>query len=367
MIFDEPCQHLQQRLIAVCERINPEDKDACKTLLTALGHENLLAITTSTKYGGHAGRTLEHFALAEALGMFDPGLALSYVAHSNLCMLQIERYGSEDQQARYLPALADGSAVGALAMSEHEVGSDIMNITCTATPCADHFVLDGQKMWITNAPIADILIIYARRSDTGVITPFIVERADQGLSTGEPLEKIGMLASPTGEITLEKCRIPNTRILGANTPGHHILMSGLDYERILLSAIGTGIMQKALNIIIDYSKSRTQFNKKINTFQLIQQKICHIYSHLNALRSYAFQLCQHCDERSVQRQDAASLYWLAGQQAVHAASEAIQCLGGLGYLKASKLGALLQDAKLLEIGGGTNEIRQILVGREVSK
>jgi isovaleryl-CoA dehydrogenase len=305
----------------------------------------------------------------EEISRASASVGLSYGAHSNLCVNQLRRWCTEEQKARFLPGLITGEHVGALAMSEPGAGSDVMGMSTVARKDGDSYVLNGSKMWITNGPEADVTIIYAvtetREDGHNRLSAFIVERGMDGFSTAQKLDKLGMRGSDTGEIVLEDCRVPAANLLGAEGKGAAILMSGLDYERLVLAAGPLGIMRAAFDLVMPYVHDRKQFGKPIGTFQLMQGKLADMYTAMNACRAYVYAVARAADDGQTTRFDAAGCILLAAEKATWIASEAIQVLGGNGYINEYPAGRLLRDAKLYEIGAGTSEIRRMLIGREL--
>jgi isovaleryl-CoA dehydrogenase len=309
-----------------------------------------------------------HVVAMEEISRASASVGLSYGAHSNLCVNQIRRNGSAPQKARYLPRLISGEHVGALAMSEPEAGSDVVSLRLRADRRGDRYVLNGTKMWITNGPDADVLVVYARTApDAGArgITAFLVEKGWAGFSTGPKLDKLGMRGSNTCELVFSDCEIPAENVLGQPNGGVTVLMSGLDYERAVLAAGPLGIMQACLDVVLPYVHDRRQFGQPIGQFQLMQGKLADMYTTLNACRAYVYAVAQACDRGRITRRDAAGAILYAAERATWMASEAIQCLGGVGYTNDFPTGRLLRDAKLYEIGAGTSEIRRWLIGREL--
>jgi isovaleryl-CoA dehydrogenase len=295
-------------------------------------------------------------------------VALSYGAHSNLCLNQIHLNGTKAQKQRFLPKLCSGEHIGALAMSETQAGSDVMGMQLRAERAGDHFVLNGSKMWITNGPDANVLVVYARtkkESRTGGITAFLIEKDFPGFSTAQKLDKLGMRGSNTCELVFENCVVPEENILGKLDKGVNVLMSGLNYERVVLAAGPVGIMQACMDIVLPYVHERKQFGKSIGQFELIQAKLADMYTSLMASRSYLYSVAKACDRGDVTRKDAASVILFTAEKATWMACEAIQCLGGNGYVNEYPTGRLWRDAKLYEIGAGTSEIRRMLIGREL--
>ncbi|WP_432421890.1 acyl-CoA dehydrogenase family protein [Rhodoplanes serenus] len=349
---------------AAIDRENQFPRD----LWPALGSLGLLGITVEEEHGGAGLGYLAHCVAMEEISRASAAVGLSYGAHSNLCVNQIRRHGTEAQKRRFLPGLIDGTAVGALAMSEAGAGSDVVSMRTRATRRGDRFVLDGRKMWITNGPVADVLVVYAKTDTTAGprgITAFVIERGMPGFSASPKLDKLGMRGSDTGELVFEDCEVPEDNVLGPVGGGVGVLMSGLDYERAVLAAGPLGIMQACLDVVVPYVHQREQFGQPIGTFQLVQAKLADMYVGLNAARAYVYAVARACDAGRVRREDAAGAILFAAERATAAALEAVQCLGGTGYVNDMPAGRLLRDAKLYEIGAGTSEIRRILIGREL--
>jgi isovaleryl-CoA dehydrogenase len=333
-----------------------------------LGDMGLLGITVEEEYGGTQLGYLAHCVAMEEISRASASVGLSYGAHSNLCVNQIRRNGSEEQKHSYLPKLCSGEHVGALAMSEANSGSDVVSMGLRADRDGGEFVLNGSKMWITNGPEANVYVIYARTdasAGSGGITAFIVERETQGFTRGGKLDKLGMRGSNTCELIFEDCRVPVENILGRENGGVRVLMSGLDYERSVLAAGPVGIMQNCLDIVGPYIHERKQFGRSIGEFQLMQGKIADMYTTLSASRAYLYAVAANCDRGREKRKDAAGVILYVSERATQMALEAIQCLGGNGYINDYPAGRLLRDAKLYEIGAGTSEIRRMLIGREL--
>ncbi len=333
-----------------------------------LGEAGLLGITVSEEYGGAAMGYLAHVVAMEELSRASASIALSYGAHSNLCVNQIFRNGSEDQRQRYLPKLITGEYVGALAMSESGAGSDVVGMQMQAEPQGDHYVLNGTKMWITNGPEADVLVVYGKsHPDLGAkgITAFLVEKGMPGFSTAQKLDKLGMRGSQTCELVFENCKVPAENVLGPPDRGVKVLMSGLDYERVVLAAGPLGILRACLDTVIPYVHDRRQFGRAIGRFQLVQGKLADMYTQTAAVRSYVYTVARACDRGETTRKDSAGVILLAAETATRMALDAIQLLGGNGYINEFPTGRLLRDAKLYEIGAGTSEIRRLLIGREI--
>ena len=338
------------------------------SLWRKLGDMGLLGITVEDAYGGAGMTYTAHVVAMEEISRASASVGLSYGAHSNLCVNQIRRNGSTAQKAHYLPKLVSGEHVGALAMSEPDAGSDVVSMRLRADRKRDHYVLNGTKMWITNGPDADVLVVYAKTTpDAGArgITAFLIEKSFSGFSTGPKLDKLGMRGSNTCELVFRDCEVPAQNVLGQVNDGVNVLMSGLDYERAVLAAGPLGIMQACLDVALPYVHERKQFGQAIGQFQLMQGKLADMYTALNACRAYVYAVAQACDRGRITRQDAAGAILYASERATWMASEAIQCLGGVGYTNDFPTGRLLRDAKLYEIGAGTSEIRRWLIGREL--
>lgn len=332
----------------------------------ALGQIGLLGITVPEAYGGAGMGYLEHVIAMEEISRGSASIGLSYGAHSNLCVNQLYRWGNETQRQRYLPKLISGEWVGALAMSEPNAGSDVMSMQLKADEKTDHFVLNGTKMWITNGPEANCVIVYAKTDPSAGskgITAFIIERDFQGFSSAQKLDKLGMRGSNTCELVFQNCLVPKENILGKKNEGVKVLMKGLNTERVVLAAGPVGIMQACLDVVLPYIKNRKQFGKAIGEFQLIQAKVAHMYSTLQSCRSYLYTVARACDKDEISNEEAASLILQCSEKATLLALDAIQCLGGNGYTSEYPAGRLLRDAKLYEIGAGTNEIRRLIIGR----
>ena len=335
-----------------------------------LGELGLLGVTIDPNFGGAGMGYLEHTVAMEEISRTSGSVGLSYGAHSNLCVNQIFRNGTEAQKAQFLPDLVSGAKVGALAMSEHNAGSDVISMQLRAEKAGDHYVLNGSKMWITNGPDADTLVVYAKTdptADAHGITAFIVEKGLDGFSTGPKLDKLGMRGSNTCELIFQDCAVSQERVLGTENKGAGVLMSGLDYERVVLSGGPLGLMQACLDIVLPYVHDRRQFGQAIGTFQLIQAKLADMYTTLNACRAYVYAVAQACDRGQTTRKDAAGAILYSAERATQMALDAIQLLGGSGYVNEHATGRLLRDAKLYEIGAGTSEIRRMLIGRELFK
>jgi len=333
-----------------------------------MGALGVLGVTVEEEYGGAGMGYLDHVVAMEEISRASASVGLSYGAHSNLCVNQIRRNGNEDQKRRYLPGLIAGTAVGALAMSEPGAGSDVVSMRTRADKVGDRFVLNGGKMWITNGPDADVLVIYAKTDPAAGprgITAFLVEKGFKGFSTAQKLDKLGMRGSNTCELVFQDCEVPEENVLGAVGRGVNILMSGLDYERAVLAAGPIGIMQACMDVVVPYVHERRQFGQAIGEFQLMQGKLADMYTTMNACRAYVYAVARACDRGQTTRKDAAGAILYAAEKATWMALEAIQALGGNGYINDYPTGRLLRDAKLYEIGAGTSEIRRMLIGREL--
>ena len=333
-----------------------------------LGEQGLLGMTVEAEYGGTGMGYLAHVVAMEEISRASGGIGLSYGAHSNLCLNQLRKNASEAQKRKYLPKLCSGEYIGALAMSEPGAGSDVVSMKLRADKRGDHYVLNGNKMWITNGPDADVLVVYAKtdpEAGSRGITAFIIEKGMKGFSTAQKLDKLGMRASNTCELVFQDCEVPTENVLGDVGGGVKVLMSGLDYERVVLSGGPLGLMAAALDVVLPYVHERKQFGEAIGTFQLIQAKIADMYVGLNACRAYVSAVARACDQGRTTRQDAAGAILYSAEKATWAAGQAIQILGGNGYINEYPTGRLWRDAKLYEIGAGTSEIRRMLIGREL--
>jgi isovaleryl-CoA dehydrogenase len=333
-----------------------------------LGDLGVLGVTVEEEYGGAGMGYLEHVVAMEEISRASASVGLSYGAHSNLCVNQIRRNGTESQKRRYLPKLIKGEHVGALAMSEPGAGSDVVGMSLRAEKKGDRYLLNGSKMWITNGPDADTLVVYAKtdpKAGPRGITAFVIEKGFKGFRTAQKLDKLGMRGSNTCELVFEDCEVPAVNVLGAPGKGVNVLMSGLDYERAVLAGGPLGIMQACLDAVIPYMHERKQFGQPIGAFQLMQGKLADMYTTMNAAKAYVYAVAKACDRGETTRKDAAGAILFAAEKATWMALEAIQCLGGYGYINEFPTGRLLRDAKLYEIGAGTSEIRRWLIGREL--
>ena len=355
------------RIAPIAERIDREDFFP-RELWPQMGALGLHGITVSEEDGGAGLGYLEHCVAMEEISRASGSVGLSYGAHSNLCVNQIFRWGNAGQKARYLPKLISGEHLGALAMSEAGAGSDVVSMQLRAEKHGDRFFLNGSKFWITNGPQADALVVYAKTDpDAGArgITAFIVEKTFPGFSVAQKLDKLGMRGSETGELVFEDCEVPAENVLGKVGEGVRVLMSGLDYERTVLAAGPLGLMQAALDVVTPYVHQRKQFGRPIGEFQLVQGKLADMYVGLNAARAYVYAVAKACDRGETTREDSAGAILFAAERATQVCLDAIQCLGGNGYINDYPTGRLLRDAKLYEIGAGTSEIRRMLIGREL--
>ncbi len=355
------------RIAPLAERID-SDNQFPRELWPELGELGLLGVTVEAEYGGSELGYLAHVIAMEEISRASASVGLSYGAHSNLCVNQLRRWGSDAQKARYLPRLVSGEHVGALAMSEPGAGSDVMGMRTTAVRDGNDYVLNGSKMWITNAPEADTLIVYAvtdPAAGSRGLSAFLLERGTPGLSTPQKLDKLGMRGSDTSEVLLEDCRISAEQRLAEEGKGAAILMSGLDYERLVLAGGPLGIMRACMDVVMPYVHDRKQFGRPIGEFQLMQGKVADMYTTMNAARAYVYAVARACDRNETTRFDAAGCILFAAEKATWMAGEAIQTLGGNGYINEYPTGRLWRDAKLYEIGAGTSEIRRMLIGREL--
>lgn len=330
------------------------------------GELGLHGMTVDPTYGGSGLGYLEHVVAMEEISRASASVGLSYGAHSNLCVNQIHRWGTEEQKQKFLPKLISGEHLGALAMSETGAGSDVMGMKTVARKDGDSYVLSGSKMWITNAPQAHVLVVYAVTDETQRrLSAFIVERNTPGLSTPQKLDKLGMRGSDTSEVLLQECRVPAENLLGSEGQGAAVLMSGLDYERVVLAGGPLGIMRACMDLVVPYLHDRKQFGQAIGEFQLMQGKLADMYTTMNSCRAYVYTVAKSCDRGQTTRFDAAGCILIAAEKASWMAAQAIQVLGGNGYINEYPAGRLMRDAKLYEIGAGTSEIRRMLIGREL--
>ncbi len=353
------------RIAPLAARIDAEDWFP-RELWPEMGELGLHGITVEEEYGGLGLGYLEHVIAQEEVARASASIGLSYGAHSNLCINQIRRWANDEQKAKYLPKLISGEHVGSLAMSEAGAGSDVVSMKLRAQKTDGGYVLNGTKFWITNAHYADTLVVYAKTGEgSRGITTFLIEKGMQGFSVGQKLDKMGMRGSPTGELVFNDCFVPDENVMGPVNGGVGVLMSGLDYERTVLAGIQLGIMQACLDVVLPYVRDRKQFGQPIGSFQLIQAKVADMYVALNSARAYVYTVAKNCDAGRTTRFDAAGAILLASENAVKVGLEAIQALGGAGYTKDWPVERYMRDAKLLDIGAGTNEIRRMLIGREL--
>ena len=358
----------RDKIAPLAKRIDAEDWFPREELWQAMGELGLHGITVEEEYGGLGLGYLEHVVACEEVARASASIGLSYGAHSNLCVNQIKRWGTPEQKARYLPRLVTGEHVGSLAMSEAGAGSDVVSMKLSAEPVPGGFRLNGTKFWITNASHADVLVVYAKTTPgegSRGITAFLVEKGMPGFSIGQKIDKMGMRGSPTAELVFDDCIVPEENVLGAVGGGVGVLMSGLDYERVVLAGIPLGIMQACLDTVLPYVRERKQFGQPIGAFQLMQAKVADMYVALNSARAYVYAVARACDAGQTTRFDAAGAILLASENAFRVAGEAVQALGGAGYTTDWPVERYLRDAKLLDIGAGTNEIRRMLIGREL--
>jgi isovaleryl-CoA dehydrogenase len=357
----------QDRIAPRAEQID-RDNVFPRDLWPEMGALGLHGITVEEEFGGSGLGYLEHCVAMEEISRASAAVGLSYGAHSNLCVNQLRRNGTVEQKKKYLSKLISGEHVGALAMSEPGAGSDVVSMRTRADKVGDHYVLNGSKMWITNGPVSDTLVVYAKTDRTAGsrgITAFIIEKGMKGFAPAQKLDKLGMRGSDTSELVFTDCEVPQENVLGAVGNGVNVLMSGLDYERVVLAAGPLGIMQACMDVVLPYVHERQQFGQAIGRFQLVQAKLADMYVTMNAARSYVYTVAKACDEGRTTREDSAGAILYAAERATWMALEAIQCLGGNGYINDFPCGRLLRDAKLYEIGAGTSEIRRMLIGREL--
>ncbi|EEZ86813.1 conserved hypothetical protein [Vibrio harveyi 1DA3] len=367
MLRDHVNAFATEHIAPIAEDID-RDNQFPNHLWSKFGEMGLLGVTVDEEFGGAGMGYLAHVVAMEEISRASASVALSYGAHSNLCVNQIFRNGSPAQREKYLPKLIDGSHVGALAMSEPNSGSDVVSMQLRAEDKGDHFLMNGNKMWITNGPDADTLVVYAKTDPNGGsrgITAFIIERDFEGFSHAQKLDKLGMRGSNTCELVFQDCVVPKENVLGELNRGVEVLMSGLDYERVVLAAGPLGIMQACMDEVVPYVHDRKQFGKSIGEFQLVQGKLADMYSRMNAAKAYVYAVAAACDRGECTRKDAAGVILYSAELATQMSLDAIQLLGGNGYINEYATGRLLRDAKLYEIGAGTSEIRRMLIGREL--
>lgn len=354
----------------IAPRAEAIDRDNAfpRDLWPEIGALGLFGVTIPEDYGGAGMRYVEQVVAVEEISRASASVGLSYGVHATLVVNHLARFGTEAQKRKYLPKLLSGEWVGALAMSEPGAGSDVLSMRTRAEKKGNRFVLNGNKMWITNGPIADFLIVYAKTGNPEErrnITAFLIERTFKGFSTAQKLDKLGMRGSDTGELIFQNCEVPEENVLGGVDEGMTVLMSGLDYERVVLAAGPVGIMQAALDLVLPYVRERKQFGQPVGTFELMQGKLADMDTALNASRAYVYAAARACDDGTIRRKDAAGVILFAAEHATQVALQTIQALGGMGYINDMPAGRLLRDAKLYEIGAGTSEIRRMLIGREL--
>ena len=365
MIRDATARFADEQIAPLAVRVDAEDWFP-RELWPAMGALGLHGITVEEEWGGLGLGYLEHVIAVEEVSRASASVGLSYGAHSNLCINQIRRWGTDEQKAKYLPGLISGEHVGSRAMSEAGAGSDVVSMKLKAEAVQGGYVLNGTKFWITNATYADTLVVYAKTGDgSRGITAFLIEKDMEGFSIGQKIDKMGMRGSPTAELVFDDCHVPEENIMGPLHGGVGVLMSGLDYERVVLSGLQLGIMQACLDTVIPYLRERKQFGKPIGAFQLMQAKVADMYVALQSARAYVYAVARACDAGQTTRFDAAGAILLASENAFRVSGEAVQALGGAGYTKDWPVERYLRDAKLLDIGAGTNEIRRMLIGREL--
>ncbi|MCP5397152.1 MAG: acyl-CoA dehydrogenase family protein [Sphingomonadaceae bacterium] len=368
MIRETTARFADEQIMPLADRVDREDWFPREELWPAMGALGLHGITVEEEWGGLGLGYLEHVIACEEIGRASASIGLSYGAHSNLCVNQIRRWGNPDQKAKYLPKLISGEHLGSLAMSEAGAGSDVVSMKLRADPVAGGYRLNGTKFWITNATYADVLVVYAKTAPDGGsrgITAFLIEKGMEGFSIGQKIDKMGNRGSPTAELVFEDCFVPEENVMGPLHGGVGVLMSGLDYERIVLSGGPLGLMQACLDVVIPYVRERKQFGKPIGSFQLMQAKVADMYAALQSARAYVYAVAKAADAGQTTRFDAAGAILKVSESAVMVANEAVQALGGAGYTKDWPVERFYRDAKLLDIGAGTNEIRRMLIGREL--
>lgn len=365
-------QFAQKELAPKAQRIDKDNDFAeIREFWKDLGNMGLLGITAPSEYGGTEATYLDHCIVMEEISRASAAIALSYGAHSNLCVNQIVRNGTEEQKQTYLPKLISGEHIGALAMSEANAGSDVVSMKCKAEKKGDYYLLNGSKFWITNGPDADVLVVYAKTNMNAAkpqhgVTAFLVEKGMPGFSTAPKLDKLGMRGSNTGELVFEDCKVPEENVLGRVDKGVYVLFSGLDIERLVLSGGPVGIMQAACDLAFDYAHQREAFGQKIGTFQLMQGKMADMYTHLNCSRSYLYNVARALDQGHIVSKDCAAVIMYTAEAATKLSLDCIQILGGNGYINDYASGRLLRDAKLYEIGAGTTEVRKLVIGRSLN-
>ena len=368
MIRDTTKRFATDKIVPLASKIDADDWFPREELWPAMGALGLHGLTVAQEDGGLGLGYLEHVVAVEEVSRASASIGLSYGAHSNLCVNQIARWASPEQKAKYLPKLISGEHVGSLAMSETGAGSDVVSMKLKAEAVQGGYILNGTKFWITNAPYADTLVVYAKTAPEAAsrgITAFLIEKGMEGFSIGQKIDKVGMRGSPTAELVFNDCFVSEEQMMGPLHGGVGVLMSGLDYERVVLAGLQLGVMQACLDVVLPYVRERKQFGKPIGSFQLMQAKIADMYVALNSARSYVYNVARACDAGQTTRFDAAGAILLASENAVKVAGEAIQALGGAGYTKDWPVELYWRDAKLLDIGAGTNEIRRMLIGREL--
>ena len=368
MIRDTVARFADEQIAPLAEKVDREDWFPREDLWTAMGELGLHGITVSEEDGGLGLGYLEHVIAVEEVSRASASVGLSYGAHSNLCINQIARWGNEEQKAKYLPKLISGEHVGSLAMSEASAGSDVVSMKMKAEKVDGGYVLNGTKFWITNAPFADTLVVYGKtdpEAKSRGITTFLIEKDFEGFAIGQKIEKVGMRGSPTSELVFDDCFVPDENVMGPENGGVGVLMSGLDYERVVLAGLQLGVMQACLDTVIPYLRERTQFGKPLGSFQLMQAKVADMYVALQSARAYTYAVAKNCDAEKTTRFDAAGAILLASENAFRVAAESVQALGGAGYTLDWPVERYMRDAKLLDIGAGTNEIRRMLIGREL--
>jgi isovaleryl-CoA dehydrogenase len=365
MIRDTTRRFASDRIAPIAAEIDAKDSFP-RDLWPQMGELGLHGITVEEEFGGLGLGYLEHVVAQEEVARASASVGLSYGAHSNLCVNQIRRWASDEQKRKYLPKLISGEHVGALAMSESGAGSDVVSMKLRAEKSGNGFRLNGTKFWITNGEYADVLVVYAKTGEgSRGITTFLIEKGMDGFSIGQKMDKMGMRGSPTSELIFDDCFVPAENVMGPENGGVGVLMSGLDYERTVLAGIQLGIMQACLDVVLPFVRERKQFGQPIGSFQLMQAKVADMYVALNSARAYVYQVARSCDAGRTTRFDAAGAILLASENAVRVANEAVQALGGAGYTKDWPVERYMRDAKLLDIGAGTNEVRRMLIGREL--